>query len=90
MRCIYCGLLSTHYSPTIRAEVQIGARLLWEQEAVMLFSAPPRARSTPRCPTLRDGGRGLEPPTVSYRKTQASDKRTALSSILRATTGDRL
>ncbi len=40
--CIDCGPLSTHYSLTIRAEVQMGARLLWEQEDL---------GSTPRCPT---------------------------------------
>ena len=27
------------------------ARLFWEQEVMILFSAPPRACSTPRCPT---------------------------------------
>lgn len=38
----------------------MGARLLWEQETVMLFSAPPRARSTPRCPNTQARGMRLE------------------------------
>ena len=42
----------------IRAEVQMGARLLWEQEQRWLFAASAAGGSTPGCPTL-NGSRGL-------------------------------
>ena len=41
-----------------RAEVQMGARLLWEQEQRWLFAASAAGGSTPGCPTL-NGSRGL-------------------------------
>ena len=42
----------------IRAEVQMGARLLGEQEQRWLFAASAAGGSTPGCPTL-NGSRGL-------------------------------